>query len=335
MFRIRPVVLVFVFYVASVGSLVRAGEIGITNWYHVELWRFPDPPQDVSNLPGTPEEITYNESVHTEFTSQSFDKVFEGDAPRSGPGMTSQISTRVAANSDFTHLRAAFHTTVAEFQASNFRPGYYEDAEGSHADLGDWSGQTFVATVVDELFTLTGPGPSTYDLTYVLNVSGSNTSNVTVSGSGYLEPWTSGIISAYGSETYGPYFELPHNDAVNQTVFLTVQANNNAPTFTRLAMSFSNYLLGYPNWLSDDEAAVTFLDGSFLWDYDTTASIEKLIVGLPLGADPADYTFTAGSGTNYNVEFRTSGSPVPEPGMFCLFAVGLAGILALRIRQAF
>ncbi len=68
-------------------------------------------------------------------------------------------------------------------------------------------------------------------LTYVMNLSGSNTTNVTVSGPGsnYFQPITGGIISAYGAELYGPYMELPENSTIAQAASLTVQLNLNAP----------------------------------------------------------------------------------------------------------
>jgi hypothetical protein len=258
--------------------------------------------------------------------SDPVDLTVGGDTPRSGAAGTSRHEIRVKANSDATHLRAAFETKLNNFQASNFRPGYYLDGDGNvQADFGDWSGQTFVATLIDELFTLAGPGSGMSSLTYVLNLSGSNTSSVAVSGTGYLEPVTGGVISAYGAELYGPYLELPKNSTIAQTATLTVQLNLNSPTFTRLAMNLHNDLIGFNTNLSDEDAATTFLDGDILWNYETTASIERLIVELPPGANPLDYTLTAQSGTNYNVEFRV----VPEPSAIALLLVA-AMALAFR-----
>jgi hypothetical protein len=174
-----------------------------------------------------------------------------------------------------------------------------------------------VATVVDELLTVTGPGGGTYNLTYVLNVSGSAASGMAINND-YLAPTTSGAIKAYGSDPYGDYIELPKNGSLNQTVHLTVQANMNSPTFTRLAMDFQTYMLEPGYYLTDEQAAETFLSGSILWNYETTAQISKLIVELPVGADPANYTFAAESGTPYNVEFRVVA--VPEPSSIVIFA---------------
>jgi hypothetical protein len=306
----------------------------IAHWYHVEVWRFPDPPQDLSDpssLPTDPESIQYNQSVFSDYTPDPVDLTLGGDTPRSGPAGTSRHDVRVIANSDATHLRAAFEKTLSNFQVSNFRPGYYRDAEGNiERDLGDWSGQTFVATFLDDLFTLSGPGSGMASLTYVLNLSGSNTSNVTVSGPGsnYFQPITGGIISAYGAELYGPYMELPENTTVAQAASLTVQLNLNAPTFTRLAMRLSNDLIGYDTYLTDEDAAATFLDGDIHWNYETTAAIEKLIVRLPPGANPLDYNLTAQSGTNYPVEFRV----VPEPSTIALMLLAVARIAHCRSR---
>ena len=309
----------------------------VTNWYHVELWRFPDQPQDLSDpssLPTDPDEIPYNESVYSETTSNPVDLNLGGDAPLSGSAGNSRHEVRVRANSDATHLRAAFETTLSNFQVSNFRPGYYVDSDGNvQADLGDWSGQTFVATFLDELLTLSGPATGQSSLTYVLSLSGSNSTNIAVSGAGadYLEAWTGGVISAYGAELYGPYLELPKNATIAQPASLTVQLNTNAPTFTRLAMKLDNYLLGYTSFLSDEQAAETFLDGGIYWNYESTATIEKLIVTLPAGANPLEYTLTAESGTDYNVEFQVrQPNPVPEPSTFALFCVGLAGVAGCR-----
>jgi hypothetical protein len=305
----------------------------ITHWYHAEAWRFPDPPQDwtdPSSLPTDPDSIEYNESVYSDSTSNPVDLSVGGDTPRSGPAGTSRHEIRVKANSDATHLRAAFETRLSNFQASNLRPGYYLDGDGNvQVDFGDWSGQTFVATFIDELFTLSGPSSGMSNLTYVLHLSGSNTSNVAVSGTGFIEPVTGGVISAYGAELYGPYLELPKNSAIAQTATLTVQLNLNAPTFTRLAMNLHNDLIGFNSNLTDEEAATTFLDGEILWNYETTASIEKLIVELPAGANPLDYTLMAQSGTNYNVEFRV----VPEPSAIALLLVAIMP-MAFRKRAA-
>jgi hypothetical protein len=304
----------------------------ITHWYHAELWRFPDPPQDLSDpssLPTDPESIQYNQSEYSDYTSDPIDLTLGGDTPRSGTAGTSRHEVRVEANSDATHLRAAFETSLSNFQVSNFRPGYYRDSEDNvQRDLGDWSGQTFVATFIDELFTLSGPGSGMSSLTYVMNISGSNTTNVTVSGTGagYFQPITGGIISAYGAELYGPYIELPQNSTIAQDASLTVQLNLNAPTATRLAMRLSNDLIGFDTYLTDEDAAATFLDGDILWNYETTATIDKLIVALPRGANPLDYALTAQSGTNYNVEFRV----VPEPSAIAMLLMGIAGFAACR-----
>jgi hypothetical protein len=306
----------------------------ITHWYHVEAWRFPDPPQDrtdPSSLPTDPDSIQYTENVHSDYTSNPVDLTVGGDTPRSSAAGTSRHEIRVKANSDAMHLRAAFETRLSSFQVSNFRPGYYLDGDGNvQADFGDWSGQTFVATFIDELFTLAGPSSGMSSLTYVLHLSGSNTSNVAVSGTGYIEPVTGGVISAYGAELYGPYLELPKNSAIAQTATLTVQLHLNAPTFTRLAMNLHNDLIGFNSNLSDEDAATTFLDGDILWNYETTASIEKLIVELPPGANPLDYSLMAQSGTNYNVEFRV----VPEPSAIALLLVAIMHIAFRRKRAA-
>jgi hypothetical protein len=284
-------------------------------------------------LPSDPESIQYNESVYSDYTSDPVDLAVGADTPRSGTAGTGRHEVHVKADSDFTHLRAAFETTLSNFQASNLRPGYFVDTEGNvQRDFGDWSGQTFVATFIDELFTLAGPGFGPSSLTYVLNLSGSNTTNVSVSGTGsdYVQPTTGGVISAYGAELYGPYIELPKNSTVAQTTSLTVQLNTNAPTATRLAMSLQNYLMGYDNFLSDEDAATTFLDGDIHWNYETTATIEKLIVTLPQGANPLDYSLSAQSGTAYNVQFRV----VPEPATFVVVLIGIVGIAAKRKRAS-
>jgi hypothetical protein len=288
----------------------------VSSWYEVEIWKFPDPEQDPSNLPSDPADITYNENyVSGSAVDESFDLTFSGDAPRSGTGGPSQYSIRVAANSDFTHLRASYETTLTNFLASNWRPGFYDDGSGISVD-GNPGTRGYVATVVDEVLTVSGPGGGTYNLTYVLNVSGSATSAMTINND-YLAPTTSGAIKAYGSDLYGDYIELPKNGSLNQTVFLTVQGNINAPTFTRLAMDFQNYMLEPGYYLTDEQAAETFLSGSILWNYETTAEIAKLIVELPVGADPANYTFAAESRTPYNFEFRVA---VPEPSIIVIFA---------------
>ena len=296
--------------VLTIGGPAVAGQVGVSNWYEVEIWKFPDPAQDSSNLPSNPAHITYNQNyVSGSLVDESFDLTFSGDAPRSGAVGPSQYSIRVAANSDFTHLRASYETTLTDFLASNWRPGFYDDGTGATVD-GNPGTRGYVATLVDELLTVTGPGGGTYGLTYVLNVSGSASSAMTIN-SDYVASTTSGAIKAYGSDLYGDYIELPKNGSFNQTVFLTVQGNLNAPTFTRLAMDFQNYMQEPGYTLTDEQAAETFLSGSILWNYETTAEIAKLIIELPVGADPADYSFAAESNTPYNVEFRVADVPMP------------------------
>ncbi len=93
-------------------------------------------------------------------------------------------------------------------------------------------------------------------------------------------------------------------------------------------MSLSNDLIGYDTYLTDEDAAATFLDGDIHWNYESTAAIEKLIVELPRGANPLDYNLTAQSGTNYPVEFRV----VPEPSTIAIMLMGVAGIARCRSR---
>jgi len=305
------------------------GQASVSSWYEVEIWKFPDPQQDLANLPSDPVDITYNQNyVSGSVVDESFDITFSGEAPRSGAGGPSHYSIRVAANSDFTHLRATYETTFSDFLASNWRPGFYDDGTGPTMD-GNPGTRGNVATVVDELLTISGPGGGTYNLTYVLNVSGSASSAMTIN-SDYVAPTTSGAILAYGSDLYGDFIELPKNGSLNQTVFLTVQGDLNSPTFTRLAMDFQAYMQEPGFFITDEEAAQTYLSGSILWNYETTATITKLIIELPVGADPAHYSFAAESQTPYNVEFRVAG--VPEPSSLVIVA-GLGAIWFRRGRH--
>jgi hypothetical protein len=301
---------------------LQASLIGITSWYEVEIWKFPDPVQDPSNLPSDPADIPYNQRVEADHTSLSFDRTFQGEAPRSAAGLTSEYSVRVAANSDFKNLRAAYETTLTNFLASNWRPGFYDDGSGSQMD-GNWGSSGIMATVIDDVVTLVGPGSGTYDLTYVLWLSGSNISSLDTDFDVGLTPTTVGVVSAYGSNLYGPYFELPQDQVVGQFVSLTVQANMGSPTPTRLAMSFQTYVIPPGLYFPDDQAASILYNGSILWDYESTATIRKLIVDLPSGADPTQYSLLFGSGTNHDVEFRVNNHPVPEPSSIAVFG-GLA-----------
>lgn len=50
MFRMLRTALIVAVSWCALGSLSHGALVGVSNWYHLELWRFPDPAQDMSSL---------------------------------------------------------------------------------------------------------------------------------------------------------------------------------------------------------------------------------------------------------------------------------------------
>jgi hypothetical protein len=296
--------------------------IGPVNSADVTVYSYPDPPQDPNNLPTSPANVPVTALTYSQYGSTSIDQTFSGTAPKGPVGLfPNQYSMHILADATPTAVHAAFQTTYDGFQGSNLFPVFYQDAQGN-VTTGQ-SLDSYLYTFMQETIDASGPGTGSYSLTLLLHLSGSNTNSWFYGGPGGPQPTTLGAFEAMIDEptnSTGQVIEFRSDGSYNQDISVSLPVPLNSTAYFAYGFNFAQYA---PEWGDLQLAENTFLAGSIDYSYASTAALDKIIVSLPAGSDPSQYTVTFGTGANYNVAFQVAPAAVPEPSGVLLLSLGL------------
>jgi hypothetical protein len=297
------------------------GVIGPVNAADLTFWSYPDPPQDFDNLPSSPDGVPLNVSAFYQYGAAPIDQTFSGTAPLGMIGnQANEYSIRVLADASPAAVRAAFQTTYNQFQGSNISPPFYLD--GDQVRQGDQPQIGALDAYMQDSVTVHGPGLGGFTLTLVVHFDGSNSSTwLDYGGPGGPNPATVGAVFVDILPGGGEAINFRDNGTYDQFIQATSTALLDSPSLFVYGFAFSQYS---SRWGDLQQAQSTFLTGTIDYDFSATARLEKVLITLPSGSDPRQYTAEFGSGAIYNVEFVVSAAAVPEPKSATLLGLGAA-----------
>jgi hypothetical protein len=298
------------------------GSIGPVNSADVTLWSYPSPPQDMNNLPSSPDGVSLDASSFHQDGSAPIDVTFSGTAPQGG-----NYSMHVLADASAAGVHAAFQTSYDSYRGSNlFGPLYLNGDQvfqGSKPDIG------YVNSTMYDSLNVAGPGAGNYSATLVVHFDGSNSSPWAYASIGAPEPSPYGAVIA-DSFPNGEAVEFRQDGSYDQILSSTSSHPIGESAFFAYGFGFAQYS---PSWLDLEQAQNTLLSGTMDFNFSSTATVEKVLITLPAGSDPHQYSATFGSGANYNVEFVVGGAVVPEPTSALLFLLAAATCVGARLRK--
>jgi hypothetical protein len=318
-------VLAFLVILLGMTSTPHAGQVSITQWYDLNIWRFPDPSQDPDNLPSDPSAINYNSNfVQSNIGPAPFNETYVGTTPL-GDGHQNSYDFHVIADSSFTELKAQLSTEFTDFSAANYTPGLYVNSDGdvvsdTNFNLGH------VTSLVHDFIKVTGVG-GPIQLTMVFDLHGE------VQADGGFGSYATNFPVAFGELVLGSFdfnaddrFLLNESGLLNQEVSLHTTILGDSESFIQYGLSLNAYL---PD-LSLLPPGYAY-NGILNFDIANTAVVKQIILTLPAGTNLANVQYQFGSGTRHNVLLRVNS--VPEPSSIALLFVGACCVAAARVRR--
>lgn len=298
------------------------GSIGPVNSADVTLWSYPNPLQDLDNLPSSPDGVSLDASSFHQNGSAPIDVTFSGTAPQGG-----SYSMRVLADASAAGVHAAFQTSYDGYRGSNlFGPLYLNGDQvfqGSKPDIG------YVNSTMYDSLNVAGPGAGNYSVTLIVHFDGSNSSPWQYASIGAPVPSPYGAVIADNFPN-GEVVEFRQDGSYDQTLSSTTSHAMGESAYFAYGFGFAQYS---PSWLDFEQAQNTFLSGTMDFNFSSTATVQKVLITLPAGSDPNQYSATFGSGADYNVEFVTASAVVPEPASALLFLLAAATCVGFRLRN--
>lgn len=259
------------------------------------------------------------DGANRDFLPAPFDDSFSG-VGRNGLG---SYSVRVAANSDFGHLRAALQTSFDFYSESNYTTAIFQE--------GAWQfsvgGEPYVAnldTYVHDAILVTG-STGLYDATFNFEMHGTIASSFGFDRSnGTPIPVASGRMGLTG---FGPN---PDGSAI--PLLEAREFDGEVLSFTVHGLKFGEYqTLVY--WMQLSQFTPSTYDltltmsGSVNYDLFSTATLESVIISAAPGTDLSKLRAQFASGARASFVFQGAATGTPEPGGLTLAALGAVGLL--------